>query len=219
MPPKPKHSKDEIIDTAVNIIRSDSITAITAQEIAKRLGTSTRPMFTYFSTVDELRTAAYRRAAQIYDSYVERGLQMMPPYKGYAMEHVKFAAEEPNLFRLLFMHSDENFGGYTFPDFGGHLDMIRNIIMEHFHLSKEQSDWLHLTLSYHAHGMASLCACGVMKYDEEKIASQFGEIFRALMIYTGVPKDKRTQIIPASGIEMPGGMEDYLLDFPTGEKG
>ena len=60
MPPRPKYTKDEIIDAAVDIIRTDGIYAITAQEIAKRLGTSTRPMFTYFSTVEELRNAAHR---------------------------------------------------------------------------------------------------------------------------------------------------------------
>ena len=48
MPPKAKFTRQEIIDAAVDIARRAPLEAVTAQELASVLGTSTRPVFTYF---------------------------------------------------------------------------------------------------------------------------------------------------------------------------
>ena len=55
MPPKPKYSREDIIETAMDIIRDSSPEMITAQEIGRRMGSSSRPMFTWFNTLEELR--------------------------------------------------------------------------------------------------------------------------------------------------------------------
>ncbi len=80
MPPKAKFTREEIVAVAVDIIRDSGVEAITAKEIGKRMGTSTRPMFTWFKTVEELRAAAAEEARQIYNRYAERGLSMTPPF-------------------------------------------------------------------------------------------------------------------------------------------
>lgn len=97
MPPKAKFTRQEIIDAAVDIARRAPLEAVTAQELASVLGTSTRPVFTYFRTLEEVRAAVVEEAGKIYGRYVERGLSMNPPFKGYGMETIRFAREEPNL--------------------------------------------------------------------------------------------------------------------------
>ena len=57
MPPKAKFTRQEIIDAAVDIARRAPLEAVTAQELASVLGTSTRPVFTYFRTLEEVRAA------------------------------------------------------------------------------------------------------------------------------------------------------------------
>ena len=101
MPPKAKFTRQEIVEAAVDIARRAPLEAVTAQELASILGTSTRPVFTYFRTLEEVRAAVVEEAGKIYGRYVERGLSMNPPFKGYGMETIRFAREEPNLFRLL----------------------------------------------------------------------------------------------------------------------
>ena len=103
MPPKAKFTRQEIVDAAVEIARRAPLEAVTAQELASVLGTSTRPVFTYFRTLEEVRAAVVEEAGKIFGRYVERGLSMNPPFKGYGMETIRFAREEPNLFRLLFL--------------------------------------------------------------------------------------------------------------------
>ena len=85
MPPKAKFTRQEIVDAAVDIARRAPLEAVTAQELAAALGTSTRPVFTYFRTLEEVRAAVVEEAGRIYGRYVERGLSMHPPFKGYGM--------------------------------------------------------------------------------------------------------------------------------------
>ena len=85
MPPKAKFTRQEIIDAAVDIARRAPLEAVTAQELASVLGTSTRPVFTYFRTLEEVRAAVVEEAGKIFGRYVERGLSMNPPFKGYGM--------------------------------------------------------------------------------------------------------------------------------------
>ena len=40
MPPKPKFTKEEIVDAALDIVSRDGVEAMTAREVGERLGTS-----------------------------------------------------------------------------------------------------------------------------------------------------------------------------------
>ena len=54
MPPKAKFTKEEIIAAALKITREQGIGAVTARELGARLGSSARPVFTVFSSMEEL---------------------------------------------------------------------------------------------------------------------------------------------------------------------
>ncbi len=57
MPPKPKYTEQEIAACAFEIAREEGLDAIAARSVAKRLGTTTSPIFTCFSGMDALKAA------------------------------------------------------------------------------------------------------------------------------------------------------------------
>lgn len=65
MPPKPKFTKEEIVQTALEIVSQKGVRALTANELGAALGTSARPIFTVFDSMkevqDEVRKAAIQR--------------------------------------------------------------------------------------------------------------------------------------------------------------
>ncbi len=209
MPPKAKFTKEEIIAVAVDIVRDSGAEAITAKEIGKRMGTSTRPMFTWFNTVEELRDAATEEAKKIYNEYVERGLSMTPPFKGYGMESVRFATEEPNLFRLIFMQKTEQNSAIEFLRHEEHMIQIRSAIMTTFHIDASEADWLYENLWIYNHGLATLCATGTLHFTEEDISQKLGNICRGLLMVLKAPKDERVDIMPEVGAVIPGGFDNY----------
>lgn len=195
MPPKAKFTRQEIIDAAVDIARRAPLEAVTAQELAVMLGTSTRPVFTYFRTLEDVRAAVIEEAGRIYGRYIERGLSMHPPFKGYGMEIIRFAREEPNLFRLLFLHRRET---AEFPPTENHTGAIRAAIRDTFSLSDADADALHRHLWVYVHGLCTLIVTGVSDFSDADAARMLGEVCRALLIAQRIPPDERTAILPGA---------------------
>ena len=103
MPPKPKFTKDKITEIALQIIERDGLESLTARNLGKELGSSARPIFTVFNSMQDVTDAAIKKADNIYASYVNEGLQAPLPFKGVGMAYIRFAEERPKLFQLLFM--------------------------------------------------------------------------------------------------------------------
>ena len=49
MPPKPKFTREEIVQTALDIVSRKGVEALTAKELGDALGSSARPIFTVFA--------------------------------------------------------------------------------------------------------------------------------------------------------------------------
>ena len=111
MPPKVKFSKQEIVDAAVRVARDKGIDGVTAREIAAELGVSTRPIFTYFDTMDEVKVEVFQTAKELYRAYVERGLAGPIPFLGVGQQYIRFAHDEPELYKLLFLTRPGNASG------------------------------------------------------------------------------------------------------------
>lgn len=54
MPMKPKFTKEEIIDKALDYVSKYGIEALTARELGKCLGSSACPIFTVFENMEEV---------------------------------------------------------------------------------------------------------------------------------------------------------------------
>ena len=62
MPPKPKYTRAEIADATFDLVRTQGIEALSARELAKQIGTSTRPIFTAFKDMDDLKGEIHHMA-------------------------------------------------------------------------------------------------------------------------------------------------------------
>ena len=105
MPPKVKIQKQEIIEAAVALVRQSGPQAINARSIAAALDCSTQPIFSNFASMDALRLAVVAAADAQYQSYIKREIEKgeYPPYKASGMAYIRFAKEEKELFKLLYM--------------------------------------------------------------------------------------------------------------------
>ena len=53
--------------------------------------------------MEEAKREVRAAAMALYDRYTAIGLSMKIPFYGFGMQHIKFAKEEPELYRLLFL--------------------------------------------------------------------------------------------------------------------
>ena len=111
MPAVRKVSKEQIIDAAVEVLRDDGFSAINARSVAKKLGCSTQPIYFSFKNMDELKAALTQRAIELHTQRVRDSLRAHEGsdsrYSSYGMGFVKFAAEEKQLFRWLYLEGEQ----------------------------------------------------------------------------------------------------------------
>lgn len=183
MPPKAKFSKEEIVEAALAIVREHGAAALTARALAEKLGSSARPIFTVFQSMEEVQQAALASAKALYKQYVNRGLQENPAFKGVGTQYILFAVNEPKLFQLLFMAEQEDV-----PDFDGILPMIdesyvaiRLSIENGYGLTCDAAEKLYRHLWIYTHGIAALCATRMCRFTGEEISTMMTEVFTSLL--------------------------------------
>ena len=109
MAPKNKFTKEEMTEAALRVVRQQGLDGLTAKTMADALGTSTQPVFTAFGSMDGVRQAVYAAAIRVYDQYTHAGLREEVPFLGVGRQYIRFAREEPELYRLLFLTRVQGF--------------------------------------------------------------------------------------------------------------
>lgn len=183
MPPKAKFSREEIIEAALAIVKEYGADALTARALAEKLGSSARPIFTVFQSMEEVQEAVLASAKTLYKQYVERGLQENPAFKGVGTQYILFAVNEPKLFQLLFMTEQEGV-----PNLAGILPLIDESYAEillsiekGYGLDGTLAEKLYRHLWIYTHGIAALCATKMCRFTGEEISTMMTEVFMSLL--------------------------------------
>ena len=210
MPPRPKFTRDELIKGALELAREGGLEAIVARNLGNKMNTAPSTIFTHFSSVEEIRQAVIEAAREIYNGYVEEGLNFVPPMKGFAVQYIRFAMEEPNLYSILFMNRRDDFKYVDFIINEGHYEKVIMAAQKDFSLSREQAEFVYHNMWAYAHGIAVMSATGVCKFLLEEISQMLGMACRSFLIGMKVPRDEREGFIPKVGGIIPGGIESYV---------
>ena len=171
MAPKVKFQKDEILRAALKVACAKGIDAVTAREVALELGVSTRPIFTWYDTMDQLRRDVYERAKERYRAYIERGLEEPVPFLGVGRQYIRFAKEEPELYKLLFLTRPDGAVGGAMEALAFSQELVRDSIMRIYNMDAHTADcyfrdvWL-VAFSFATLVVTDDCPC----MDEEMLA-------------------------------------------------
>ena len=105
MPPKARITKDMILDTVLKLTRESGFETVNARSIAGRLQCSTRPIFTCYENMVELKKDFLAFAYGYYVSYVNHfgESENVNPCLVFPLSYIAFAKEETHLFKLLFI--------------------------------------------------------------------------------------------------------------------
>ena len=187
MPPKAKFTREEIIQCAVNITRQNGIESVTAREIGRQLGSSSRPIFTVFAGMEEIRQGVVSYAKALYRTYIEEGLKMDIAFRGVGIYYVKFAIQEPKLFQLLFMRETDESSENTnlqavLEQIEDSYDEILHSIIETYALERKEAEKLYRHMWVYTHGIAAMCATKVCIFSEDEFSAMNTEVFKSLLM-------------------------------------
>ena len=194
MPPKVKFQKEEIVRAALKVVREKGIDAVTAREVARALGVSPRPIFTYYETMEQLRNDVYELAKEEYRAYVERGLADPVPFRAVGQQYLLFAREEPELYKLLFLTKPGSVSGGAQEALAFSQDLVRNSLMDFYRIDENTADCYYRNLWLVAYSFATLIVTGENFYTKEDMSKILGEIslsvFKAYKEVPGLAEGK-----------------------------
>ena len=175
MPPRPKVTREDIVRVALDIVRESGEMALNARAIASRLGCSTQPIFSNFDSMEELEAAVIDTAYELYWSFLENEVQRekYPNYKAFGIGYIRFAREERELFKLLFMRDRTGEDVSPSADFEEAVRMI----MTANGTTKEKASLIHLELWTCVHGIAVMIATSFLSLDTELISSILSDVY------------------------------------------
>lgn len=175
MPPRVRITKNDIIDAAIEIVREGGASALNARNIAARLSSSTQPIFSNFDSMLSLHTAVAERAHEIYLGFLEREAASgkYPEYKAFGMAYIRFAREERELFKLLFMCDTKGIEAAPTSDFLRSVE----IIMSASGVSRERAERMHLEMWVAVHGISVMLVTSFFSPSEELISEMISDIY------------------------------------------
>ncbi len=183
MPPKAKFTREEIIEAALEIVRNEGFDALTARALGAKLGSSARPIFTVFQSMEEVQQAVIDAAKALYKEYIQRGLSDTPAFKGVGTQYILFSINEPKLFQLLFMgtRTDVPELSNVLPIIDENYDEILSSVKDGYGLTRETAEKLYRHLWIYTHGIAALCATKTCRFTGEEISAMMTEVFIGLL--------------------------------------
>lgn len=179
MPPKIKITKEDIINTAVNIVRKEGVPALNARNIAGALNCSTQPVFSNFATMDELRQAVVEAADSLCQEYMQRETEkgQYPTYKASGMAYIRFAKEEKELFKLLYMRDRTE---EKIPEDTDINKQMESMVQSNTGLNGMDAKLFHLEMWAYVHGIATMIATGFLELDWNLISRMLTDSYQGL---------------------------------------
>lgn len=191
MPTTIRITKEMILNAAFDITRNEGIEKLSNREIAKKMNCSIRPIYYQFKNSEELYKELYNKInSYFYDFIMKNIVDDIPHYKQIGINYIKFAQEETNLFKVLFMSPARNLPNtFVETDKTGFAGVVAAIKLS-THLSDKDIKSFHTKMWIFVHGIATLTVSKSVKFTEKQIRDLLSQEFQALMLLEENPNNK-----------------------------
>ena len=92
-----------ILETSFSMFCREGMENVNARSVAKALGCSTQPIFSYYSGMEDLKNALESKAWACFAEEIEAAIEGDAPLLSCSLAYYRFAVAQPHLFRSLFM--------------------------------------------------------------------------------------------------------------------
>ncbi|MBY0123562.1 TetR/AcrR family transcriptional regulator [Bacillus sp. S/N-304-OC-R1] len=200
MAPKSKFKKEQIIDAAFEIARTEGIDSITIRKVADKLGSSIAPIYVNFKEVDELIEEVIKKTYAVSRQLLNEQ-NTGNPFHDIGVASLRFAKEYSVLFRDLVMKNYDHMNNQE-QDMGLLVEMMKQ---DHLlkGLTEDELMTILLKMKIFQTGLCILVANGLLpkEFDEEKMIhilnSTAKDIVTAAQLRAG--NTERTNMVEKTG--------------------
>lgn len=182
MPAKIKVTKEMVIDAAFEVTRADGAENVNARTVSQKLGCSTQPVMYHFATIKDMKRAVYAKLDWFHTEYLMNVNPQEDVMLGIGLNYIRFAVEEPNLFRFLFQSGFAVENSLLEMIDSEELTPVISAMQEAMNLNMEQTKDVFITLALLVHGYASIIVNNALEYDEELIKVHLERAYKGAIL-------------------------------------
>ena len=191
MPPLIKIQRNDIINKAFELLKAEGIDSINARRIANSLNCSVQPIFSIFKNMDDLKSCVLNKVEEYFYNFISNLFDdSIPKYKQVGINYIKFAKEEPILFKILFLEKNNSNKSLLESDTES-FKIIKSFIASSTKLDKADVDDFHFQMWIFTHGLACLVASSNYKLSDDDISKLLSKQFHALMLLNNDRKEEK----------------------------
>ena len=177
MAPRIKITEDMIVNAALEVIRQSGYESVNARTVAAQLHCSTQPVMYHFATMDSLKRAAYAEADELHTAYLMSISEDKNPVLGIGLNYIRFAVEEPQLFRFLFHSGYARKSSLMEMITAEELNPVLSVMQDELEMDMERTREVFLIVALFAHGYASILAGNALAYDEAQVTDHLERVW------------------------------------------
>lgn len=184
-------TKEMILASAFDIVREKGLEGISNRELAKKLNCSIRPIYYQFQNVEELYNELYVEIEKYFYKFLMDNMSDdMPKYKQVGINYIKFAKEEKEFFKILFMSEvDLGLNDFIAKDMEDFKELSK-LIKISTNLNDEDIESFHIKMWIFSHGLATLVASSTINISDKQLKQLLSLEFQALMLLKENPNNK-----------------------------
>lgn len=103
MPPKKRVTREDILESAFELVRTQGEAAVNARSVARALGCSTQPVFSCFATMEQLKAALFEYASGRCMEQILKGADQPDFVQRTTRWYIHLARSEPELFKFIYL--------------------------------------------------------------------------------------------------------------------
>lgn len=106
--PKQRITKEMVVDAAFALARQKGMENVLVKSIAKELGCSVQPIYSYCENMEGLREEVGSKARAFIRDYVAAHLDRNDPFRSTGRAYIQLAKEEPHILKLFLAQQRRN---------------------------------------------------------------------------------------------------------------
>lgn len=182
MPRRANITRERILDAATDLVRTEGHERLTARALAARLGCSTQPILYCFASMEDLVRTLYQHVDELHTQALVTGLNEAPdPLLRLGLNYVRYARDEPALFRFLFQSNGLGEQNMTQLLESPNLVPILDVLRTEANITLPEAQQVLLTLFACVHGLASMLANNALELDEQSAEDVLNAAFLGAM--------------------------------------
>lgn len=177
--PRARITQEMVVDAAFQVARTAGAEQVNARTVSQQLGCSTQPVIYHFATIEALKRAVYAKADRYHSDYLMK-TEDIP--LGIGLNYIRFAIEEPHLFRFLFQSGFAVESSLPEMIDSKELAPVLTAMQGVLGMNAAQTKQIFLTVALFTHGYASIIANNGLAYDEAAAAKHLEQVWRGAVL-------------------------------------